>query len=28
VTAEDKAEYKRFFLAELRRKLDPDSWES
>lgn len=28
MTAEDRTQYERFFLAELRRKLDPDSWEA
>lgn len=28
MSAEDRTRYERFYLAELRRKLDPDSWES
>lgn len=28
MSAEDRAEYERLFLAELRRKLDPDSGEA
>ncbi len=28
MNAEDRAVYERYFLAALRRKLDPDSWES